>query len=434
MNANPLQESAARGKNAAIAMLGVEEEIRNAALQAMADILLAETGRILEENARDAAAARKDVDTGRLSGSLYKRLLLDREKIRGMAEGLRSIAALPDPVNQVQKKTLLDEGLVLTRLSTPLGLLGIIFESRPDVVPQVMGLAVKSANAVIFKGGSEAAASNRILFELLYQAGLKAGLPEHFAGMVSTREDVANMLRLDEYFDLLIPRGSNSLVRSIMENTRIPVLGHADGICTLYVDGAADPEMAVRIAVDAKTQYPAVCNAIENLLVDESLAPAFLPLVAAALMERGVELRGDAAARALVPSMKPATEEDWETEYNDLILAVKLVSGVEEAVAFINTCGSGHTDAIVTASPERARFFRTMVDSSSVMVNASTRFADGYRYGLGAEIGISTNKTHARGPVGLEGLVIYKYLLEGNGQVVAEYNGPDGKPFLHRPL
>jgi len=431
---NPLRKTALACKAASIDMLGLDAEIKNAALEALADALLENSSAILEANSQDAEQAREALEAGRLSSTLYKRLLVDESKLQGMADGLRSIARLDDPVGKVQEKLELDEGLILTRVSTPLGLLGIIFESRPDVVPQVVGLSVKSSNTVIFKGGSEAAATNRALFELLYSAGLEAGLPEKFSALIETREDVAGMLELDDCFDLIIPRGSNELVRSIMENTRVPVLGHADGICSMYIDKSAGCEMAVALAVDAKTQYPAVCNAIENLLIHRDIAGELLPVLDTAMMERGVEMRGDSASLGIVPSMKPATDLDWATEYNDLVLSVKVAASLEEAVSFINRYGSGHTDAIVTESQEAAAFFQQMVDSSSVMVNASTRFADGFRYGKGAEVGISTNKIHARGPVGLEGLLIYKYLLNGAGHTVTGYSGKNGKSFTHRRL
>lgn len=431
-NRNSIIETARQAQSAAIRMQSLPLEIRNQALLDMAGALRENSGTILEANRKDCAGAGKEVEAGRMANSLYKRLIIDDDKLEGMALGLESMAGLPDPVGRVLEKTRLDENLILSKVSCPIGVLGIIFESRPDVVPQVMGLCLKSGNSVLFKGGKEALHSNRALFEVLYAAGIKAGLPEWFASLLETRQDVAEMLKLDQYFDLFIPRGSNSLVRSIMENTRVPVLGHADGVCNMYLAAGSDTIMAVNLAVDAKTQYPAVCNAIENLLVDRQAAERLLPPLTKALMDKGVELRGDDASRAIIPSMKAATEQDWSTEYNDLVLAVKVVDGVEQAIDFINSFGSGHTDAIVTDDREQAALFQAMVDSASVMVNASTRFADGYRYGKGAEIGISTNKTHARGPVGLEGLVIYKYLLEGTGQTVASYCGPEARPFLHQ--
>jgi len=429
-----LNNIAAAGKAASIHMQALSTGIKNSALEAMAIALRENKDYILQENQKDVSAAEKAMSDGVLQPSLYKRLLIDEEKIESMASGLESIIKLDDPVGQVLEKLELDSGLILTKQSCPIGLLGIIFESRPDVVPQVMGLSLKSGNAVIFKGGKEALFSNRVLFEVLYSAAIKSGVSENFAAIIETREDVSKMLELDRYFDLFIPRGSNQLVRSIMENTRVPVLGHADGICNMYIEKSADTGKAIPLVVDAKTQYPAVCNAIENLLIHEDIAPTFLLEVGKALIEKGVELRGDKKSCAIMPSISAASETDWSTEYNDLVLAVKIVSDTEEAIDFINTYGSSHTDAIVTSSEEEAAVFRMMVDSSSVLVNASTRFADGFRYGRGAEIGISTNKTHARGPVGLEGLVIYKYFLDGDGHIVEDYTGSNAKKFLHKRL
>lgn len=431
---NSVEKLAALSKAAAVEMQSLDAEVKNQALQSMASALRCNMASLLAANAQDCSDAEAAVASGSLSLSLYKRLVLNEAKIEDMALGLESIALLPDPVGVVQEKLLLDDGLYLTKITCPIGLLGIIFESRPDVVPQVMGLALKSGNAVIFKGGSEAGRTNAVLFDLLYDAALAAGVPSKFAGLVKTREEVSEILRLDSYFSLLIPRGSNELVRSIMDNTRIPVLGHADGICHMYIDRDADPEKAVRLIVDAKTQYPAVCNAIENLLIDRQILTGMLPGIVRAMRDKNVELRGDDTVCAADESIQHASDEDWDTEYNDLVLSIAAVDGVSSAVDFINLHGSGHTDAIVTENRETAKYFQEYVDSATVAVNASTRFADGFRYGKGAEIGISTNKTHARGPVGLEGLVIYKYLLSGDGHVVADYSGADARSFKHTRL
>ncbi|MCK4907683.1 MAG: glutamate-5-semialdehyde dehydrogenase [Spirochaetes bacterium] len=436
MNQNSInvRDISKASKESAIIMQSVQIDIRNKALIDMAAAVRTKKGDIINANKQDLITAKKDLDDGKISMSLYKRLILDDNKIEDMAIGLESICNLEDPTGKILEKTELDTGLVLSKVSCPIGLLGIIFESRPDVVPQIMGLTVKSGNTVVFKGGREAVNSNRMLFNILYDAGVNAGLPEFFSGLIETRDDVSEMLKLDEYYDLLIPRGSNALVKMIMENTKIPVLGHADGICTLYIDKDADPEKAFKIALDSKTQYPAVCNAIENLLINRDFAEKHFTELVELFVESGVELRGDEESVSLVSDIKPAAESDWSTEYNDMILSVKIVSQFEEAVAFINKYGSGHTDAIVTNSPRQADLFKKTIDSSSVMINASTRFADGFRYGKGAEIGISTNKTHARGPVGLEGLVIYKYFLEGNGHIVKDYSGEKAKPFTHKRL
>jgi len=388
------------GKVAATVLLSTSRELKDNALLKMAESLDHNRDLILRANSKDGEEAKKALITGELSNSLYKRLLLDDAKISTMVEGLQSIVKLDDPVGKELMRLELADGLILSKVTTPIGLLGIIFESRPDVVPQVMGLSV--------------------------------GLPANFSSLMETREDVSGILDLDEYFDLLIPRGSNELVKYIKENTKIPVLGHTDGICTMYVEKTADLQMAVDLVVDSKTQYPAVCNAIENLLIDEQIVADFLPLVVKALREKGVELLGSQAVMALDSSIGLAAVDEWAKEYNDLILSIDLVSGVDEAIDFINRYGSGHTDAIVTTSDEKATKFQNSVDSSSVVVNASTRFADGFRYGMGAEIGISTNKTHARGPVGLEGMVIYKFKLKGNGHLVSDFVEP-GK-FSHRLL
>jgi glutamate-5-semialdehyde dehydrogenase len=298
---------------------------------------------------------------------------------------------------------------------------------------QISTLCLKSGNAVLLKGGSEAQNTNKILADTIRGAGEKAGMPKGWLGLMETRAEVAEILKMDEYIDLLIPRGSNEFVRHIMDNTNIPVLGHAEGICHVYVDGDADLEMAVNIVIDSKCQYVAVCNAVETLLVDSKIAKRFLPKVKAALEAKNVEIRG-CEKTALIIDVKPATEEDWSTEYLDYILSIKVVDGVDEAIEHINRYSSRHTDTIVTANKEKAKKFMELVDSANVFWNCSTRFSDGYRYGLGAEVGISTNKIHARGPVGLEGLVIYKWKLLGSGQIVADYSGNDAKNFTHRKI
>ncbi len=325
----------------------------------------------------------------------------------------------------------LDEGLILKRITCPVGVVGIIFEARPDALIQITSLAIKSGNGVILKGGKEAIRSCETLVKVIHQALSATAIDPAAVQLLTTREETIALLQLDEYIDLIIPRGSNSFVRFVQENTRIPVLGHADGICHLYIDQAADIQKAVDITVDAKTQYPAVCNAIETLLVDSSIAPTFLPLATAALQKRHVELRGDEQTRAIV-DMAAATEADWSTEYSDLILSIKVVDSLEDAINHINTYGSRHTDAIVTEDQVIADTFLAQVDSANVFHNCSTRFADGFRYGFGAEVGISTQKMPPRGPVGLEGLVTYKYKVTGNGHIAANYVGENAKPFTHR--
>ena len=422
-------------RSAALAMAPLSNEARNRALAAMADAIDENPERILEANAEDVAAAEPLVASGEMSEPLLRRLELSERKIAQMADGVRAVAALPDPLGVARMATLLDEELTLRRVTCPLGVIAAVFESRPDALVQIASLCLKSGNAAILKGGREAARTNRLMSELLRGAAASAGeVPADALQLVEAREDVQALLSRDDAVDLLIPRGSNEFVRYIKEHSNIPVLGHADGICHLYVDEAADTEMAVRLTFDAKTQYPAVCNAIETLLVHEKKAGEFLPRAAGALKEKGVAIRGCDATRDILASAGAATEEDWGTEYLDLILSVRVVESLTEAVDHINRYGSRHTDAIVTSDEAAARTFLARVDAASVMWNASTRLADGFRYGFGAEVGIATDKIHARGPVGLEGLVTYKYQLEGNGHLVSDYEGADARAFLHRPL
>ncbi|MFW6368272.1 MAG: glutamate-5-semialdehyde dehydrogenase [Spirochaetota bacterium] len=399
---------------------------RHAILAHMASLLSQRGEEILKANALDAEAARQN----ELAGPLYKRLILSESKLQVMAKSLESVIALPDPVGTEEVRRELDDGLVLSRVRVPIGVIGVIFESRPDALVQIASLAVKSANAVILKGGSEARETNRTLHALFVEA-VEHIAPDLSAAiqLVETREDVSAVLELDSDIDLMIPRGSGELVRYIQQNTRIPVLGHSDGICHLYVHHDASEPMAVALTKDSKTQYPAVCNAIETLLVHQD-AKGMLPAIAAAMPE--VRLLGCAETMKVI-SVDPADDDDWHTEYNDLVLSVKIVSSMQEAISHINRFGSHHTDAIVTESDESAGSFLREVDSSSVLHNASTRFADGFRYGLGAEVGISTGKVHARGPVGLEGLTTTQYRVRGHGHIVAEY--AEGKRnFTHREL
>ncbi|MDA0999421.1 MAG: glutamate-5-semialdehyde dehydrogenase [bacterium] len=430
-----IDQICAEARRAALAMAPLDTEARNDALLAMADAIERDAVEILEANAADAAAAGEAVARGEMSGALLKRLVLDPPKVQGMAEGVRAVAALPDPVGRVTYAMLLDEGLILRRVTCPLGVIAAVFESRPDALVQIAALCLKAGNAAILKGGREALHSNRALAALLSAAAASKGsVPAAAVQLVEAREEVDALLGRDDAIDLIIPRGGNDFVRHVKTHSRIPVLGHADGICHLYVDASADLEMAVSLAVDAKTQYAAVCNAIETLLVHEKMAERFLPELAAALRAKGVELRGCARTREIISDVKPAEEADWSTEYLDLILSVRVVDTLDAAIDHINRYGSRHTEAIVTTDDDTARMFLSRVDAASVMWNASTRFADGFRYGFGAEVGISTDKIHARGPVGLEGLVTYKYIVEGDGHRAAEYDGAGARPFLHRPL
>ncbi|HDZ69168.1 MAG TPA: glutamate-5-semialdehyde dehydrogenase [Phycisphaerales bacterium] len=423
-----IAEIAAAAKSASISLAAVKTDVKNNALAEIAKALKQRSAEIVSANKEDLTAAEKN----NLSAPLLKRLAFDENKIADVCAGIDSLIKLDDPVGKTIAAAELDDGLELFKVSCSIGVIGVIFESRPDALVQISTLCLKSGNAVILKGGSEAAQTNRILAEVIAEAGKKAGLPEGWLGLLETRADVAEMLAMDEYIDLIIPRGSNEFVRYIMDNTNIPVLGHADGICHVYIDGEADLDMAVNITVDSKCQYVAVCNAAETLLVDEKVAKEFLPEVKKVLETKGVEIRGCKKTAAII-DVKPAAEEDWSTEYLDYVLSIKVVGGMDEAIEHINRYGSGHTDAIVTADKERAEKFMDMVDSGNVFWNASTRFSDGYRYGLGAEVGISTNKIHARGPVGLEGLLIYKWKLLGKGQIVGDYSAGK-KNFTHKKL
>jgi glutamate-5-semialdehyde dehydrogenase len=424
-----IAEIAAVAKSASIRLGAVRTEQKNAALAEVAAALKAKSERIVWANKADLAAAEK----GKLAGPLLKRLKFDQGKIAEVCAGIESLIKLDDPAGRILSATELDRGLELHKVSCPIGVIGVVFESRPDALVQISTLCLKSGNAVLLKGGSEAANTNRILTEVIAEASEKAGMPKGWIQLLETRQDVAEMLAQDELIDLVIPRGSNQFVRYIMDNTNIPVLGHAEGICHVYIDGDADLDMAVNITVDSKCQYVAVCNAAETLLVDSRIAKTFLPKVRAALDRKNVELRGCERTASII-SVKPAGEDDWSTEYLDYILSIKVVDGVDEAIDHINRYGSGHTDAIVTANKAAAEKFMDLVDSGNVFWNSSTRFSDGFRYGLGAEVGISTSKIHARGPVGLEGLVIYKYKLRGSGQIVADYSGQSPKQFTHKKM
>ena len=423
-----IQEICVGAKAAAIKLSAVSSEVKNAALTAMAVALRANAAKIVEANNRDLERAEAEG----LAKPLLKRLRFDEGKIESVCEGIESLIGLEDPVGRTLSATELDDGLELYKVSCPIGVIGVVFESRPDALVQISSLCLKSSNAVLLKGGSEAHDTNRVLAELITEATVSAGIPARWLGLLESREDVKAMLAMDEYIDLMIPRGSNEFVRFIMDNTNIPVLGHADGICHVYVDGEADIDMAVRVAVDSKCQYVAVCNAAETLLVDENIAGEFLPEVKAALEEKGVEIVGCEKTQKII-DVKAASEKDWGSEYLDYKLSVKVVAGVDEAIEHINKYGSGHTDCIVTSDRERAGMFMELVDSGNVFWNCSTRFSDGFRYGFGAEVGISTNKIHARGPVGLDGLLIYKYKLIGSGDVVDDFSKGVRK-FSHKKI
>ncbi len=418
-----------RAKTASIQLAGVDGAAKNKALAETARALRARATDIVAANQADLAQAEKE----NLAPPLLKRLRFDDNKIKEACEGVESLIGLPDPAGRTLSALELDQGLELYKVSCPIGVIGVIFESRPDALVQISTLCLKSGNAVLLKGGSEAARTNRILADVITDACGKAGIPDGWLALLETRTDVAEMLKLDDDLDLIIPRGSNAFVRHIMENTTVPVLGHADGVCHVYIDKAADADMAVNIASDSKCQYVAVCNAAETILVHQDVAGKILPLLKTALEDKGVEIRGCEKTRGVI-DVKPAAEEDWNAEYLDLIVSVRVVESLDGAVAHINRYGSGHTDVIVTADRARGIRFMDYVDSADVFMNCSSRFSDGFRFGLGAEVGISTNKIHARGPVGLEGLVIYKWRLMGDGHLVANYSGPQAKPFTHRRL
>ncbi len=421
-------ELAKKAKDASIQLSALSTEIKNYALKEIAKTLEAHTAQIV-------AANQKDIDRSKnegLAAPLLKRLAFDEKKIKGVIEGIESLINLPDPVGITLTATELDNNLELYKVTCPIGLIGVIFESRPDALVQISTLCLKSGNAVLLKGGSEAANTNKILTELITEASLKAGIPQGWVQLLESRADVNEMLKMDEYIDLIIPRGSNEFVRYIMDNSNIPVLGHADGICHVYVDEQADLKMAVDVAVDSKTQYVVVCNAAETLLVHQKIASEFLPQLKEKLSKFNVVLKG-CQRTAQIIDVEPASEADWGTEYLDYIWSIKIVDSVDEAIEHINRYGSGHTESIITSNPATAKKFMDLCDSGNVFWNASTRFSDGFRYGLGAEVGISTNKIHARGPVGLEGLVIYKWKLIGNGHIVDDY-ASGNKKFTHKKL
>ncbi len=399
-------------------------EARNKALQMVADALLEQKDKIIEANQADLDKAERDG----LTAPILKRLKFNETKLQDVVKGIRELIELPDPLGKVQMKRELDSDMVLVTESCPSGVIGVIFESRPDAMVQISTLCLKSGNCAILKGGSEAAKTNKVLFEIIHQAAVAAGMPESCMMQAEAREEISELLNCNESVDLLIPRGSNSFVQYIMSNTKIPVMGHADGICHIYADKELDVEKSVKIIVDSKTQYTAVCNAVETLLVHKEAAGELLPVLNKAFQEKNVEVRGTKEIRDII-DCEEAAEEDFATEYLDLIISVKTVENIEEAIEHINRYGSHHTDCILTEDQAAMQQFMQYVDSAGVYCNCSTRFADGYRYGFGAEVGISTSKLHARGPVGLEGLCTYKYKLFGNGNIVEDYAG--GKREFH---
>lgn len=423
-----LLEIAQKTRNAARQLATLTSTARNEAIEAIAICLEKAQSEIIAANQKDC-----EISQDEISNALYARLKFGESKLKSAITGVRDVAKLKDPVGEISLKRELDEGLILQRISCPLGVLGVIFEARPDALIQITSLAIKSGNGVILKGGKEATNSCATLVKVIKEALANTQVSPDVVQLLTTREEIKALLDLDEYVDLIIPRGSNSFVRYVQENTRIPVLGHAEGICHLYIDSEADLQKAINITVDSKTQYSAACNAIETLLIHESRASEILPFLAKALQEKEVKLRGDEATIKII-DCELATEADWHTEYSDLILAIKIVQNLEEAIAHINHYGSKHTEAIVTENQITAKEFLNRIDAAGVYHNCSTRFADGFRYGFGAEVGISTQKMPPRGPVGLEGLVTYKYQVTGKGHIVATYAGDNPKPFTHRDL
>ena len=414
--------------DASILMAAATTEQKNNALLAIADSLLKNKQAIIKANMEDLERSEQES----LAAPLLKRLKFDEKKLNDVVEGIKSLVLLEDPIGKTLLSTEMDSGLELFKVTCPIGVIGIIFESRPDALVQISTLCLKSGNSVLLKGGREAINTNRILAEIIDEASQKAGLPKGWISLLESRDDVNEMLKMDEYIDLLIPRGSNDFVRYIMNNSTIPVMGHADGICHVYIDKAADMDMALKIAVDSKTQSVAVCNATETLLVHKDIAKDFLPAIKSIYESKKVKMLGCEKTLDII-DIEHASQEDWKTEYLDYIISIKVVDDCDEAISHINTYGSGHTDSIVTSDKNTAVRFMNLVDSGNVFWNASTRFSDGFKYGFGAEVGISTSKLHARGPVGLEGLVSYKYMIAGEGHIVDDY-ATNKKSFSHKTI
>ena len=425
------REVAEGAKRASRVLSTLDEARRNAALEAMAVALEGAGAELIAANAEDVAAA----GSMELAPATLARLKLDEAKLQEMVEQVRSVAALQDPLGRVLDAVELDDadgGLRMQKISVPLGVLAVIFEARPDAVTQIAALALKSGNAVILKPGREVERSAAALVKVLREALVAQGLPSAAISMVAGREAVAELLGMHSLIDMVIPRGSKALVEYVQANTRIPVLGHAEGVCHIYVDRAADEALALRVIDDSKTDYPAACNAVETVLVHREIAAEFLPKLAERLRSRGVTLHGDALVRLLLRDIPVADVDDWHTEYGELAVSVGVVDSLDAAIEHIHAHGSSHTESILTEDSAAAERFLHEVDAAGVMHNASTRFADGFRYGFGAEVGISTSKFHARGPVGLDGLTTYKYVVRGHGHVASDYRGANGRSFTHR--
>jgi len=431
-----VREIVERSKRASRALAKVSAESRNEVLRTIAKLLEANVADILNVNREDIAEASKLVNKGEMPSVTVNRLRLSEQKISEMASSVRAVADLPDPIGRVVERTELDTNLILDRVTCPLGVLAVIFEARPDAVTQISALALKSGNAAVLKAGKEVERTASLLVETIHCGLRKCLLTEDAVNLVAGREAVDALLGMWDLVDLVIPRGPKQLVEFVQSATRIPVLGHAEGICHVYVDEAADPEMALAIIDDAKTDYPAACNAAETVLVNDAIAASFLPELVERMQSRGVRLRGCEKTRAILWSHKvdAVPDGEWHKEYGDLVLAVRVVGDIDDAIDHVHRFGSGHTETIVTADQTTAERFLQEVDAAGVYHNASTRFADGYRYGFGAEVGVSTSKLHARGPVGLAGLTTYKYVLRGQGQIVRDYHGKNARAFRHARL
>lgn len=411
-----ISEVTRKVKNDSFQMAYLSDEIRNNALELISIDLEKNKDRIFEANKMDLDHA----VINNISLPVLKRLKFDEQKLSDIIDGIKSLISLKDPLWNKLLERELDESLTLYKVTCPIGVIGVIFESRPDALVQIATLCLKSGNCAILKGGSEAANTNRVLFDIIHNSGINAGIPDGFLTLIENRADINELFTCHESIDLLIPRGSNEFVQYIMANSKIPVMGHADGICHIYVDESADIAKAIPIIVDAKTQYVAACNTVESLLVHEKVADKLLSALKDALVDKSVAIRGCNKTREYI-NCEEANEKDFETEYLDYIISIKILDSLDEAITHINKYGSHHTDSIITEDHDAAEKFMLLVDSAGVYHNCSTRFADGFRYGFGAEVGISTSKLHARGPVGLDGLVTYKYKLYGNGQIVADY-------------
>lgn len=414
-------------KKAQLHLSASSENVRNEALRLIYEELERDKDFIFAENKKDLEEAK-----GKIGEAVLGRLKFDEKKLKSVRDGILDLIALSDPIGRIGEKRELDSGFILTKKSVPIGVIGMIFEARPDALVQIVALCIKSGNAVILKGGKEAVNSNRALFKVISAALEKTSLTSAFLMLIESHEDVASILKMDKYIDLIIPRGSNAFVRYVMDNTRIPVLGHADGICSIYVDEYANMDIAVPIVLDSKIQYPAACNAVEMVLVNEKIKECFLPKIKKVFNDNGVIIHGDEEVRNTI-ECETLGEDDLFKEFLSLEVSIKCVKDTAEAIDLINSNGSHHTDAIITENAENKNLFFSLVDSADVFANCSTRFSDGYRFGLGAEVGISTSKIHARGPVGLNGLMSYKWLLEGHGEIVSDYaNGK--KVFHHKDL